>query len=96
VLKPGQVLLLGKVEIRLETGAAPGPMKKPVDQTLVMPRGVSLEQLEQGTRASGFDTTSKAFSKKDNRINKMFIVVGVIMAVVIVVLLIIAFTSIGR
>src|SRR6266403_4590360 len=42
VLKPGQVLRLGQIEMRLETDAMPGPAKKPVDQTMVMQRGVSL------------------------------------------------------
>src|SRR5436189_314325 len=73
VLKPGQVLRLGQIELRLETdnggttpplgGAAsagagsstPSPAKKPVDQTMVMQRGVKLDELEQGGR-SGFDT----------------------------------------
>ena len=37
-----------------------------------MQRGVSLNELEQGTRTSGFDTTSKGFSKKDDKVNKIF------------------------
>src|SRR5260221_8816114 len=32
VLKPGQILRLGQIEMRLETDSAPGPAKKPVDQ----------------------------------------------------------------
>src|SRR5207248_6368835 len=67
-LKPGQVLRLGQIEMRLETDApaAGGSAKKPVDHTMVMQRGVKLDELEQGTRP-GFDTTSKGFSKKDNK-----------------------------
>src|SRR5437868_2580195 len=107
VLKPGQVLKLGKVEMRLENGApaaatpaapapatsaapapAPAPAtRKPADQTLVIPRGVSLNELEQGSQG-GFDTTSKGFSKKQNKTNKMFIIVGVIFAVIIAGLLV--------
>jgi len=69
VLKPGQTLRLGQIEMRLEKQApAPGsippppaapdrsstsPAKKPADQTLAMKRGVSLEQLEHGGSRTG-------------------------------------------
>src|SRR6202035_5806606 len=67
VLKPGQTLKFGQVELRLETGApgeaaaiaaaaaaapaaapkAPSaPAKKPMESTMVISKGVSLEQLE--------------------------------------------------
>src|SRR5205823_12494767 len=75
VLKPGQLLRLGQIEMRLETDSTPAA-KKPVDQTMVMQRGVSLTELEQGTRAGGFDTASKGFSKKENSVNKIFIIVA--------------------
>src|SRR5271154_843012 len=70
VLKPGQVLKLGQVELKLEAeGAtatsvtAPAPAKKVVDATMVIPRGVSLGDLEKGGRPPGFDN-STVFSKK--------------------------------
>src|SRR6058998_1582250 len=85
VLKPGQILRLGQIEMRLETDAPSSPAKKPVDQTMVMQRGVSLNELEQGTRVGGFDTTSKGFSKKDNSVNKIFIIVAIVVGVVIVI-----------
>jgi len=91
-LKPGQILRLGKIELRLETGAPGGPVaaaKKPMDGTIVMQRGVSLTDLEQGAR-SGFDTAGKGFSKKDNKANKIFLIVALIVGAVIVVLLIYA------
>ena len=47
-MKPGQILRLGQVEMRLETDMPAGPAKKQMDQTLVMQRGVSLDELEQG------------------------------------------------
>src|ERR1035437_371239 len=50
VIKPGQILRLGEIQMRLETDAPTGPAKKHLDQTLVMQRGVSLNELEQGTR----------------------------------------------
>lgn len=98
VLKPGQTLRLGQVELRLETDNAPSapsaapsvapaapasaPAPKKIDQTVVMQRGVRLDELE-GPRTGGFDTTSKAFSKKDNRTNRLFLIGGIVLVVVI-------------
>jgi len=93
VLKPGQTLRLGQIEMRLETDAPPGQSKKPVDSTMVVPRGVSLNQLEQGSRAA-FDTAGKGFSKKDNKANKIFLIGAVAVGLIVVVLLIIAFFSV--
>lgn len=103
VLKPGQTLRLGQIELRLETGdstttppapgapAAPAPasgsttssQRKQLDQTVVMKRGVSLDELEQGTRTSGFDTSSKGFSKKSNKTNKWFLIGGIVVVVIV-------------
>ena len=94
VLKPGQTLRLGKVDIKLEgEGAAAAPGKKTIEQTLVVPRGVPLDQLEQGPKAPGFDTAAKGFAKKDNRTNKLFI--GVVVLVVVGILAVIAWLIIG-
>ena len=90
VIKPGQILRLGQIEMRLESDAPAAPSKKPVDHTMVMQRGVKLDELEQGKRPSGFDTTSSGFSKKDNKVNKIFIILGVILGVVIAGLLLYA------
>jgi pSer/pThr/pTyr-binding forkhead associated (FHA) protein len=88
VIKPGQILRLGQVELRLETDAPPAPAKRQLDQTLVMQRGVSLTELEQGARAGGFDTKSAGFSKKGDNVNKIFwIVAGVVGLIIVVVLL---------
>src|SRR5437868_6289967 len=59
VIKPGQVLRLGQIEMRLEPETPAGPAKKPVDHTMVMQRGVSRTELETGTRPAGFDTAGK-------------------------------------
>jgi len=117
VLKPGETLKLGQIELRLETegmaGApsvhapapvgsaptpapAPAPSSKKGDQTMVVPRGVSLTDLEQGPRTSGFDTTSKAFSKKTNKANRMFWIVGAIVLAVVVVVLFFLFNSVRQ
>ena len=107
VLKPGQVLRLGQIEIRLENGAgaAPAPAaaapaaasassaaRKQLDQTVVM-RGVSLNELEQGPRTSGLDTASKGFTKKTNKANRWFLIVGIIAFVVIGLVLLYAFSQ---
>ncbi len=100
VLKPGQVLRLGQVEMRLEVeGAAPAPApipaataaaasKKTSDNTVVMQRGVSLTDLEQGAR--GFDTSGKGFTRKDNKANKIFLIVAIVIGVIIVGLVVVA------
>ena len=54
---------------------------------MVMPQGREARRSGAGPRTSGFDTTSKAFSKKSNKANKYFIIFGVIVAVIIAVLL---------
>ena len=91
VLKVGQTLRFGQVELKIDDGkpvsapaAAPAPAsKKQAESTMVVPRGVSLTDLEQsGARPSGFDTNA-SFSKKSNKVNKYFIIGGIIVGVVI-------------
>src|SRR5580658_7446003 len=82
VLKPGQILRLGQVEIRLEDGSAQKAAgKKLPDQTMVIPQGVKLSQ-EPATKTVAFDKTT--FSKKSNTANKIFIAVIVLLGVVVV------------
>jgi hypothetical protein len=95
------------VELRLETEGAPGaapvsapapagstpapaPAKKQVDATMLMPRGVSLEDLETGARVKGFD---KTFSKKTNKVNRWFLIIGIFVGLVIIGLLYYAFSQ---
>jgi pSer/pThr/pTyr-binding forkhead associated (FHA) protein len=67
---------------------APAPVKKPVDGTMVITRGVSLTDLEQsGARPSGFDTNA-SFSKKTNKANTYFIIGGAVVGAVILILII--------
>lgn len=94
-LKPGQILRLGQIELRLDTGSPDAAAKKPVDGTMVMQRGVSLTDLEQGARG-GFDTAGKGFAKKDNKVNKIFWIAAIAIGCVIVVILIYVLFSIGR
>lgn len=87
-LKPGQILRLGQIEIRLETGAPAPSGKIPLDQTRVLPQGVKFD-LEQGQKPV-FDKDSP-FAKKSNKTAVVFITIGVILGVIIVVLLVYAF-----
>ena len=96
VIKPNQVLRLGQIEIRLETDAPSAPTKKHLDQTLVMQRGVSLNELEQGTRGSGFGTKGSGFARKDNKVNKIFWVVAGVVGLVILGLLLYVFAIAGK
>jgi pSer/pThr/pTyr-binding forkhead associated (FHA) protein len=110
VIKPGQILKLGQVEIRLDaagSGAAPvtgtpapaaAPMvpggKRPMDSTMVISKGVSLEQLEQGLQG-GFDTTKGGFTKKVNKTNKYFIWGAIAFTLIIAALFLFLLTQIG-
>ena len=92
VLKPGQVLRVGQIQLRLETGEGTAA-KKQTQSTLVMQRGVSLNDLETGARAPGFDTKATGFAKKQNQTNRIFLIVGIVMGLIIVGLLIYAFSA---
>jgi len=88
-LKPGQVLRLGQIEMRLET-ETPAATKKPVDQTMVMQRGVKMDELDSGARGGGFDTAGKGFSKKDNKANKIIWITAGALGLIILVLILYA------
>ena len=94
VLKPGQILRLGQVEMRLETDSPTASGKMQFDRTAVIPGGVTLTELEQGARGASFDTKGSGFSKKDNRVNVIFIIIGVVLGLVIAGLLIYIASSI--
>jgi hypothetical protein len=82
VLRPGQILRLGTVDMRLETGdPAPKP-KQALDHTRVIPQGVKADDLYgTGTRPE-FKTTG--FEKKSERGSKIFLLVAIVTAVVLV------------
>lgn len=104
-LKPGQILRLGQVEIRLESGtvkaapAAPATAataaKKPLDKTVVLPQGVKVGDFDQGASARHLEGGT-AFSRKSNKVNKIFVMIGIGLGVLIVVAIIIAFLSLNR
>jgi len=114
VLKPGQTLKLGQIELQLIPEGAPIPPSKPapaagapapsapapstqrqkMDSTMVVPRGVNLNELSaDGTRPTGFDTSGKGFSKKKGNNNMLFVYIGIGLVVVIGIVLVIVFTQ---
>jgi pSer/pThr/pTyr-binding forkhead associated (FHA) protein len=87
ILKPGQILRLGMVEMRLETAdpsAAAAASKKvqTLEQTRVIPQGVKLDELE-GTRTP-LDFGKSGFEKKNNKAVKTFVTVVVVIGVLLV------------
>jgi predicted component of type VI protein secretion system len=125
VLKPGQTLRLGQIELQLLTEGMPIPPARPapspapsapapagssaapsasapagqsrkMDSTMVVPRGVNLNELSEGPRPPGFDTTSKGFSKKVNNTNRMFLIGAIVVFAVICVVLIVVFAQLKR
>ena len=93
ILKPGQILRLGTIEMRLEVGdAAPGALKKQtLDQTKPIPQGVKLDELE-GTRPMNFQGKT-GFEKKSNKGTKIFIGISIVIAVLLVGLLVFLLTK---
>jgi len=97
VLKPGQILRVGMIEMRYESGNAPSPSpataaaaassasKKLLEQTRVIPQGIKLDELE-GSRPLDFGKTG--FERKTNRGTKIFIVGAVVIGIALVGLLI--------
>jgi hypothetical protein len=87
-LKPGQILRLGQVEMRLETGAGAPGAKKPLDKTMVIPQGVKVQELDATSRP--LVEANTAFVKKSNKTNLIFVVIGAVLGIVIVISIIIA------
>ena len=84
-LPVGQTVRFGSVEARLEASAPTGASgKKILDKTAVLPQGVKMNDLEQGTqKITTFDKNSP-FKKKSNKTNLVFIIVGVVIALAII------------
>jgi hypothetical protein len=72
------------MRLETDTPAAAASGKKHIDQTMVMQRGVSLNELEQGTRTGGFGTKGSGFSKKDDKGNRIFWIVAAVVGLLII------------
>lgn len=87
-IKPGKSMVLGEIEVRLdteETEKQRGAEQQPVRPVV---KGVSLTELKSETRKITVD--EKAFAKKDDKMSKYFIIGGVVLGVLIVGFLIYA------
>jgi FHA domain len=96
VLKPGEILRLGQVQMRLETDAPSSTGKKHFDRTAIIAGGVKSTDLDQASRGPAFDTSAAGFSKKTNKINRIFAVAGLIVGLIIGVLLLYIFSTIHK
>lgn len=91
-LKPGQILRLGTIEMRLESGEAPAAkQKQTLDQTRVIPQGVKLDEISSSGTAPQFKSTG--FEKKSNKGAKVFAIVAIIVGVLLVGALIFIITK---
>lgn len=84
VVKPGQILRLGQIEMRLESGdaVAAAAGKKLPDQTMFVPQGVKLGAADTATRPVHFGGTSP-FEKKSDKGTKLFIILAIVIGVII-------------
>lgn len=96
VLKPGEILRLGQVQMRLETDAPVATGKKQFDRTTIIAGGVNQSDLDQTSRGPGFDTKAAGFSKRTNEVNRLFLIGGIILVLVIGVVLLYIFSTIGK
>lgn len=85
MLRPGQTLRLGQVELRYETG------KRQTDQ----PRPTVKIPTDGGGGKTTVLTKNPGFGKKTNNTNKIFLAVGAVLVIIILALLFVAFTGIG-
>ena len=97
VLKAGQTLRLGQIELKIDA-PAPAPAasttaKKQLDPTASQ-RGVKMGDLDTTTKPVAFDKNSP-FKEKSNKGNKVFIYVGVAVILVIIGLLVFAMKQLG-
>ena len=99
VLKPGQTLRLGQIELQLLTegmpvppprapapapgGSAPAPAPAKKLRESTMAVPRGVNLNELSGTGAGFDTATKGFSKKGNKANKMFLI-GTIVALAII------------
>lgn len=85
-LRPGQVLRLGQIELRYETG-------KRQDTAVARP---AVKLGEGGAGQTVVMSKNSAFAKKNNNANKIFLAVGAVLVIAIIVFLVIAFSGVSN
>jgi pSer/pThr/pTyr-binding forkhead associated (FHA) protein len=85
VVKPGQIIRLGQIELRLEDADAKpsASAKKLPDQTMVIQQGVKLGQ-DTSTKIVAFDKQKSGFAKKSNTGTKIFIGAAIVIGLGII------------
>ena len=92
LLRPGKILRLGQVEIRLETEKNAGKTSE-IEKTIILKQGgITLGDLDRPTQTATFGKNN-LFSKKSNKVNKIFVGVGIVLVIVIIGLLVMAFMN---
>ena len=91
-LKHGQILRLGNVELRVDTGAAGAT--RPIDQPRDATRGVKMGELDP-TRKAALDKPSP-FAKKSNKTMVVFISICVVLVIILVGVLVIVNAKMGK
>jgi len=82
VLKPGQILRLGFIDVRLEDNAPQPSPKKSLDRTQVIKQGVKID--EMGKTGTFKPETSEFFKKKSNKARNIFIGIGILLGLIII------------
>src|ERR1700722_6553631 len=101
VLKPGQTLRLGNIDLRLDTPGAPAAATPPTapppspkkEPTKAITGGVSLSDLESGNRNTGTFDTKSVFTKKKKSKNMVFWIVVAVAILIIIGLILYAITQ---
>jgi pSer/pThr/pTyr-binding forkhead associated (FHA) protein len=96
VLKSGQIIRLGQVEMRLEDvePKSAAASKKLPDQTMVIPQGVKLGQ-DTSTKVVSFDKAKAGFAKKTNTGTKIFIAIAIVIGIAIIAFILIKLKQAG-
>jgi pSer/pThr/pTyr-binding forkhead associated (FHA) protein len=94
VLKAGQIIRLGQVEMRLENPEpkSAAAAKKLPDQTMVIPQGVKLGQ-DTSTKIVAFNDAKSGFAKKSNKGTKIFIAIAVVVGLGMIVFIVLLLTG---
>ena len=97
VLKPGQTLRFGNIELKLDVPGAPAapapapaatpppPKKEPAKAAK---GGISLSDLESGGRVTGFDTNTVFTKKKKSKTMIFWIVMGCALVLILILILV--------